>query len=85
MFQCLFCCCIADYNDVVLPASLSNLTLTKSQPESCFNISIVDDQFFEGTETFSLSLFNIGGDQVALGSPSTTIVNIMDTDGDTVT
>lgn len=76
---------MADFNDVVLPASLSNLTLTKSQPESCFNISIVDDQFFEETETFSLSLVNIGGDQVTLGSPSTTVVNIVDTDGNTVT
>ena len=51
---------------------------TQTEPQ-CEGISITDDNIFEDTETFTISLATAAGERVELDTPS--MVSILDNDG----
>lgn len=59
-------------------SSAGALTFAAGETSKSFSVSIVDDSYAEGDETFTVSLSNVS--VAALGVPSTATVTIIDND-----
>ena len=68
-------------NDIVSPFSGSFLvTIGESGRQFCLDVSVVDDEILEDTETYTLSLTSTDGD-VAIATPTASLVILDTTDG----
>jgi hypothetical protein len=60
--------------------ALGTVTFAPGESSKTFSVLIVDDKLVEGNETVGLSLSNLSGSNVSLGSPSTAEITIADND-----
>lgn len=61
----------------------TTLTFTPSEDRKCFNITILNDQLREGTESFSVEILSVtSGMGVVIGNVGRANISIMDNDGE---
>lgn len=66
--------------DADYAATSDTLTFTPGETSETFEVSITQDQLYEGSETFSATLGTTTGNAI-LGSPSSATITIVDDDG----
>ena len=59
------------------------LTFTPDMLQACFNVTIVDDGYYEDTEDFFVNITTT--DPLVNTSPMSTVVTVIDNDGKAVT
>ena len=68
------------YTDDYVPVRV-NLTLESGEARACINVSIIDDDEVELSETFGIRLVPLSGFVDVKANMSTAIVSIVDDDG----
>ena len=61
-----------------------NLVFEPSETRKCLDVSLLDDDFPEELERFSLVLVNLNGENAQLANDSNVEVNIVDDDGQSI-
>ena len=58
------------------------LTFQPNEDQMCFDVTILDDELDEGTESFSAEIISIPSSGVVIGDPESSIISITDDDGE---